>query len=108
SSSKSSPQAVQWTTSVRKMANADGTFGKGDGQARDTGGATVALKRMGVLLTTAQTNAVLKALNEGQRTDGGFGKADAAGSDLETSYRVLRCYHMLELEPSNVAKLSEL
>jgi prenyltransferase beta subunit len=104
---KTSPQQVQWTLSVRKMANTDGTFGKGDGQARDTGGATVALLRMGVLLTAPQTNGVLKALNAGQRTDGGFGKADAAGSDLETSYRVMRCYHMLDSKPSNAAKLRE-
>ena len=43
----------------------------------------------------------------GQRDDGGFGKADAKGSDLDTSYRVMRSFHMLKEKPKNVEKLKE-
>jgi prenyltransferase beta subunit len=100
---KKSPRANAWTETVRKMANADGTFGKGDGQARDTGGAVVALLRLGE--KAEKKDAVLKALNAGQRKDGGFGKADAKTSDLESSYRVMRCYHMLKEKP-DAAKLA--
>jgi hypothetical protein len=38
-------------------------------------------------------------LNAGQRPDGGFGKGGAKGSDLETTYRVVRCYVMLKQTP---------
>ena len=43
---------------------------------------------------------IVKALDAGQRKDGGFGRADASGSDLETSYRVMRTYHMLRAKPA--------
>jgi len=104
---KASPQVKQWTAMVKKDINPDGSFGKGDGKARDTGGATVALLRMGAMLTGAESTPVLKTLNAGQRPDGAFGKSDAAGSDLETSYRVMRCYHMLKAKPIGEAKLRE-
>src|SRR5262249_827656 len=39
------PQADAWVKQVAGMANPDGTFGKGDGPARDTGGAVVVLLR---------------------------------------------------------------
>jgi prenyltransferase beta subunit len=48
---------------------------------------------------------VVKTLKAGQRKDGGFGKADAAGSDLETCYRVMRCFVMLKEKPADVAGL---
>ena len=32
--------------------------------------------------------------------DGGFARADSSGSDLETSYRVMRTYHMLKAKPA--------
>ncbi len=91
-----------WTEQINKMRNDDGTFGKGDGQARDTGGAVVALLRLGAKVEHTET--VLKALNAGQRKEGGFGKADTADSDLESTYRILRCYHMLKAKP-DAAKL---
>src|SRR5262249_53119426 len=33
-------EADAWIKTIEKMRNPDGTFGKGDGQARDTGGVT--------------------------------------------------------------------
>jgi hypothetical protein len=52
-----------------------------------------------------EPKAVVKALDEAQRKDGGFGRADADDSDLETSYRVMRTYHMLKSKPARAADL---
>lgn len=99
--SVTSPKANAWLEEVRRMQNPDGTFGKGPGQARATGGAVVTLLRLGGKV--AAQDAVLKVLNAGQRQSGGFGKEDEpAASDLETSYRVLRCFVMLKARPANV------
>src|SRR5207244_4356911 len=80
--------ADAWTEQVKKTANPDGTFGKGDGQARDTGGAVVVRLRLGTKLSKEQTETVIKALDGGQRPDGGFGKGDVKESDLESTYRI--------------------
>jgi prenyltransferase beta subunit len=93
---KMPPQAAQWRETVEKMRNSDGTFGKGDGAARDTGGAVVALLRMGA--KPEHTDAILKVLNRGQRKGGGYGQA-GADADLESTYRVMRAYHMLKAKP---------
>jgi prenyltransferase beta subunit len=91
------PQADAWLEDIAKMRNADGLWGKGDGLARATGGAAVAVLRLGGKLD--HRDAVLKALRAGQRPDGGWGKEDAKGSDLESTYRVMRCFHMLKERP---------
>jgi hypothetical protein len=95
------PAADEWLDMLKRMRNEDGTFGKGDGKARDTGGAAVAMLRLG---GKVDRDVVLKALKAGQREDGGFGKDGAKGSDLETSYRVMRGFHMLKDVP-DVKKL---
>ncbi len=94
---KKGSSANAWLEQINKMRNDDGTFGKGDGQARETGSAVVAILRLGGKVE--YKDAVLKALNAAQRKDGGFGKADAKESDLETTYRVMRAYHMLDAKP---------
>jgi prenyltransferase beta subunit len=98
---KRSPRNRDWLDQLARVQNADGTFGKGAGQARDTGGAAAAVLRLGGKL--GKPEVVLAALNAGQRGDGGFGKADARGSDLETTYRVVRTYVMLKARPARVA-----
>jgi hypothetical protein len=85
------------------LQNADGTFGKGTGRVRETGGAVAAVLRLGG--TVKDSGAIVKALDEGQGKDGGFGKADSRGSDLETSYRVMRTYHMLKAKPKRADDL---
>ncbi|HZZ77692.1 MAG TPA: prenyltransferase/squalene oxidase repeat-containing protein [Gemmataceae bacterium] len=96
----------KWLEEVRKLANADGSFGKGPGMARDTGGSVVTILRLGG--KAADPDACLKILNAGQRATGGWGKAgDTTASDLETTYRVMRCYHMLKARPANVAGLRD-
>jgi len=98
-------EADAWLEMIAKMRNADGTYGKGPGAARDTGGAAVAVLRLGGKVDDART--VLKVLKDGQRADGGFGKADTESSDLETSYRVMRAFHMLGARPADPGRLRD-
>jgi hypothetical protein len=98
-------EADDWLAQVLKMRNDGGTYGKGQGAARDTGGAVVAVLRLGGKVDNA--DAVLKVLKDGQRADGGFGKADSDSSDLETSYRVMRAFHMLKAPPADVGRLRD-
>jgi len=49
-----------------------------------------------------QRDNVVKTLKKGQRRDGGFGKAEADGSDLDTTYRVMRAFVMLKARPQDV------
>src|SRR5262249_7955190 len=92
-----SPDFAKWTSQVEAMRNPDGTFGKGPGQARDTGGAAVALLRMGVKLDKG--DAVLAAMRAGQKPDGAWSKDDGP-SDLEATYRVMRAFYMLKESPN--------
>jgi prenyltransferase beta subunit len=97
------PKAADaWLEQLAKLRNPDGTYGKEAGVARDTGGAVAAVLRLGGKLE--QRDNVVKALTNGQRADGGYGRADTKDSDLETTYRVLRTLHMLKEKP-DVAKL---
>jgi prenyltransferase beta subunit len=100
---KRAKQADDWLEQVRKLANEDGTFGKGDGKARDTGGSVVAILRLGGKVEHKDN--VLKALKAGQRSDGAFGKDGTDKSDLESSYRVMRAFHMLKEKPADVDAL---
>lgn len=96
-----------WFREVRKTANPNGTYGKGDGQARETGGVIAMFLRAGQKLSDDHRKAVIAALQAGQRPDGGFGKAGEKGSDGETTYRVMRAFHLLKEKPNDVAKLKE-
>jgi hypothetical protein len=89
-----------WLKDLAKKQNADGTFGKGNSLARETGGAVAAVLRLGGKI--ANPKAVIAALDERERDDGGFGKARSK-SELETTYRVMRTYHMLKAKPKRAA-----
>ena len=93
---------MRWIDEVTALASSDGSgFGKGAGKPRDTAGCVVTLLRLGVKIPNS--DAYVKILNDGQRQNGGWGKADdATGSDLETTYRVMRCYMMLKTQPKHV------
>ncbi|WP_422931047.1 family 16 glycoside hydrolase [Singulisphaera sp. PoT] len=93
---KTSPDFEAWTKKVEAMRNSDGTFGKGGAQARDTGGATALLLRMGVKVD--KKDAILQALRARQNADGAWSKADGV-SELETSYRIMRTFYMLKETP---------
>ncbi len=94
---KQAPEAKAWLEQIAKMRNPDGTYGKGAGAARATGGAVAAVLRLGGKVEHEDN--VVKTLKAGQRPDGGFGKEDTEKSDLETSYRVLRSFVMLKQRP---------
>jgi hypothetical protein len=100
---RTAPKARAWLEQVEKLWNADGTAGKEDGVARDTGSLAVTVLRLGG--TLKDQAAVLKALKNGQRNNGGYGKLDAAVSDLETTYRVMRAFMMLKERPDDVEAL---
>ena len=93
---KSSPDFPRWIAQVEADRNSDGTWGKGADRYRDTGGAAVALLRMGVALD--KKDAVLDVLKAGQRPDGAWSKGDA-DSDLEPTYRIMRAFFMLKEAP---------
>lgn len=103
--SQRAPHADAWLAEIAKLRNADGTYGKGDGMARDTGGAVCAVLRLGGKVE--QPDNVVKALNAGQRKDGGFGQAGVEGSDLGTTYRVARAFHMLKVKPNGASQIRE-
>jgi prenyltransferase beta subunit len=98
-----SPKNQAWLELVTQMQNPDGTFGK-EGRARDTGSAVVTILRLGG--AAKDKSLVLKVLRDGQHLNGGYGKADAEpASDLESTYRVMRCFMMLKAQPDRVEGL---
>jgi prenyltransferase beta subunit len=99
-------KAEEWLREIATMRNPDGSYGKGDGKARATGGAVVAVLRLGGKVP--HSDVILKSLDAGQRADGAWGKEGAKGSDLETSYRVMRAYHMLQTCPARPAHADRL
>lgn len=97
----------EWIAEVNKTRNPDGTYGNNAGQARDTGSVAAMILRSGNKLGDEQRKAVVAALRGGQRSDGGFGKADMKESDPETTYRVMRAFYLLKEKPADVEKLKE-
>jgi prenyltransferase beta subunit len=92
-----------WLRQIAADRNPDGTFGAGPGSARSTGGTEVMILRLGGAVDHRDT--VLKVMRAGQRSDGGFGSAERDGSDLESTYRVMRSFAMLKERPVDVDKL---
>jgi prenyltransferase beta subunit len=100
---KRSEKDAAWLARLAKMQNGDGTFGRGESLARDTGGMVACVLRLGGKVKDPAL--IRKALDDHQRDDGGFGRAEAKTSDLETSYRVMRTYHMLRSKPKKAGDL---
>lgn len=100
---KKSDRAEAWLKELTREQNPDGTFGRGKGLVRDTGGTVAAILRLGGKVKDGA--GIVKVLDAGQREDGGFGKQDSDTSDLETSYRVVRTYVMLEARPKRAGDL---
>ena len=100
---KRAPHADAWLAEIARLRNADGTYGKDGSVPRDTGGAVCAVLRLGGKVE--HRDKVLRALNAGQRKDGGFGEAGEEGSDLATCYRIARAFHMLKTKPQGADRL---
>ena len=101
--SKRSDKNAIWIDQLTKKQNPDGTFGKAEALPRDTGGAVACLLRLGGKVK--EPKAVTTALDEGQNADGGWCRAKGKGSDLETTYRIMRTYQMLKSKPSKANEL---
>ncbi|MFO0877024.1 MAG: prenyltransferase/squalene oxidase repeat-containing protein [Gemmataceae bacterium] len=93
-----SPKNKEWRDALLAVQNADGTFGRDQARIRETGSVVACFLRLGGEIKHPE--GIIKALDAGQREDGGFGAADQRGADLETSYRVVRTYVMLKKRPS--------
>lgn len=87
----------EWIKQVKETANPRGTFGEDMGAARETGSNAALLLRLGSQLPDEEM--AIRVMKEGQRGDGGFGKAESPSSDLESSYRVMRAFRMLKAKP---------
>ena len=73
---KAPPKQDDWSEEALKGVNKDRTFGKGPGIARETASHVVTLLRFGA--KPSHRDEIVKALNEGQRQNGGWGMANAA------------------------------
>lgn len=91
--------AARWRGVILEGRNADGTFGEGASKAFDTGGAFVALLRMGENPEDHAVEAVIRTLREGQGPDGGWGDGRSEGSTLGATYRIMRAFRMTNLAP---------
>jgi len=89
--------ADAWLEQIAKLRRPDGAYGMGDDLARSTGGAIVAVLRLGGKID--HRDKLLQVLKVGQRADGGYGKESGKTSDLESTYRVLRAFVMLQDKP---------
>ena len=102
---KFDPVIKTWFAEIREHKNPDGTYGTDEIKTRQTGSVAAMFLRAGEKLPDDERKAVLTALQAGQRPDGAF--AGAKGTDLETTYRVMRAFHLLKEKPKDVARLKE-
>lgn len=76
-----------------------------DGGARDVASVNAMYLRLGK--AGVNTAHILPHLQDGQRADGGWGKKGEKDSDIETTYRVMRAFYLLNEQPKNLPKLRE-
>ncbi|MFO0978777.1 MAG: prenyltransferase/squalene oxidase repeat-containing protein [Planctomycetaceae bacterium] len=86
----------KWASRIADVRNSDGAYGSGPGKARTTALHAMAAIRLG---QDVHRDAVLSAMRQGQRADGGFGNDAEGGSDLESCYRVIRVFRRLDEFP---------
>jgi prenyltransferase beta subunit len=96
---RKSPRVKDW----KKLAAGELTKAEAKGtpaSARLLASVRVTEMRLGVLPEREAQDALVAKLRTGQNEDGSYGK-DGAASDLETTYRVMRAFHMLKQLPKN-------
>jgi hypothetical protein len=76
---------------------------KKGGEARRAGSVAAFYLRLGKPLPKREV--IPEILNAGQGIDGGWGKAGEKGSDLESTYRVMRAYYLLKEAPKLAEKV---
>ena len=99
---KESPRHDRWLHDVNRLTIPE-TGDPGSGVARDA--ASILVTRMRLGWDFKYTDPMVKLLQSGQRKDGGFGKDKVEGSDLETTYRVMRAFVMLKSKPRDTASI---
>lgn len=99
---KFDPSIKEWFAEIAKERASSGGYGS---DAREIGGFVAMILRSGDALSADDRRSVLAALKAGQLPDGGFGKPEAKGSDGETTYRVMRAFHLLKEKPKDVEML---
>jgi hypothetical protein len=97
---KKSPKTQPWLDEVGMMKILADASGPTSGAAREAGSIIVTHLRLGGRFENAADH--IKTLRGGQRDNGGYGKEGSATSDLETTYRVMRAFHMLKARPGDV------
>lgn len=96
-----------WREVVGKTDDANAPLPK-NGGARAFGSIAAFYLRLGMELAPPKTaQNVLFILRDGQRDDGGWGQYEAKTSDAETTYRVMRTFHLLKERPTDVKKVRE-
>jgi prenyltransferase beta subunit len=91
-----------WLDLAAKQLGPDGTAGEGDGISRETASIIALQLRLGVPERELKNaDKLAEVLQAGQRKDGGYGRADAKSSDLESTYRVMRAFVLLKERPKN-------
>ena len=96
---KESPKQKSWLRLVLKSTLLD----REPSNARTAASTVVTIMRLEGKSPDAA--ACLKVLNNGQKQSGGWGNEDgkiAFEADLETTYRVMRCFVVLKARPDNV------
>jgi prenyltransferase beta subunit len=93
-----------WLAIADKQIGPDGTAGMGDGLARDTASVVAMKLRLGQTeKDLVNGKKVDDFLQMGQRSDGGYGRAGAKDSDLESTYRVMRAFVLMRERPKDRA-----
>ena len=93
-----------WLAVADQQIGPDGTAGKDDGIARDTASVVAMKLRLGQTeKDLVNGKKVDDFLQMGQRPDGGYGRAGAKESDLESTYRVVRAFVLMRERPKDRA-----
>jgi len=91
-----------WLEIAAKELREDGTAGKDEGIPRETASIIAMQLRLGVPEKQLKnSNKLDDVLQAGQWPDGGYGRAGAKGSDLESTYRVMRAFVLMKERPKN-------
>ena len=94
---RTGPKDKEWRDIVAKL---ELPAAAADARPRMLASKAVTLLRLGD--KTTSKDAVVKELQAGQRSNGGYGKDESLRSDLETTYRIMRALWMLEARPPSV------
>lgn len=91
-----------WLDIAANQLGDDGTAGKDEAIPHETASVIALQLRLGVPgKQLKNSNKLDDVLQAGQWMDGGYGRAGAKGSDLESTYRVMRAYILLKERPKD-------